>query len=121
MRELELPYPLLVGRVSGGDWSSQVPDRVEFEGRLGVPVGADLGRRPRALQAVVDRALDDGEPPCELLWEGGAFASGETPVDHPWTETVRGALRDETGATRRSRASPGAPTCASSPPAASPP
>ena len=98
MRELELPYPLLVGRVSGGDWSSQVPDRVEFEGRLGVPVGADLDGARRALQAVVDRALDDGEPPCELLWEGGAFASGETPVDHPWTETVRGALRDETGA-----------------------
>ena len=98
MRELELPYPLLVGRIKGGDWSSQVPDRVEFEGRLGVPVGADLGAARAALQAVVDRALDDGEPPCELVWEGGAFAPGETPIDHPWTETVRGALRDEVGA-----------------------
>ncbi|HET8756435.1 MAG TPA: M20/M25/M40 family metallo-hydrolase, partial [Solirubrobacteraceae bacterium] len=27
MRELELPYPILVGRVSGGEWSSSVPDR----------------------------------------------------------------------------------------------
>jgi acetylornithine deacetylase len=97
MRELELPYPLLIGRVHGGDWSSQVPDRVEFEGRLGVPVGADLDDARAQLQAVVDRALDDGEPPCELVWEGGAFAPGETPADHPWTETVRGALRDETG------------------------
>jgi acetylornithine deacetylase len=97
MRELELPYPLLVGRISGGDWSSQVPDRVEFEGRLGVPVGADLGAARAALQAVVDAALDDGEPPCELVWEGGAFAPGETPVDHPWVSTVRGALRDELG------------------------
>ena len=42
MRELELPYPLLVGRVNAGEWSSMVPDRLEFEGRLGVPVGADL-------------------------------------------------------------------------------
>ena len=42
MRELELPYPLLVGRVAGGSWSSAVPDRVEFEGRLGVPVGTDV-------------------------------------------------------------------------------
>ena len=97
MRELELPYPLLVGRVSGGDWSSQVPDRVEFEGRLGVPVGADLATARAALQTVVDSALDDGEPPCELVWEGGAFASAETPVDHPWVTTVRGALRDELG------------------------
>ena len=98
MRELALPYPLLVGHVSGGDWSSQVPDRVEFEGRLGVPVGADLAQARAALQAVVDRALDDGEPPCDLVWEGGAFAPGETPGDHPWAQTVRGALHDEVGA-----------------------
>ena len=97
MRELELPYPLLVGRISGGDWSSQVPDRVEFEGRLGVPVGADLDAARAGLQAVVDHALDDGEPPCELVWEGGAFAPAETPVDHPWVTTVRGALRVELG------------------------
>ena len=35
---LELPYPLLVGRVEGGRWSSQVPDLLTFEGRLGVRV-----------------------------------------------------------------------------------
>jgi acetylornithine deacetylase len=97
MRELELPYPLLVGRVAGGDWSSQVPDRVVFEGRLGVPVGADLDAARAALQAVVDGALDDGEAGCELVWEGGAFAPGETAHDHPWVGTVRGALRDELG------------------------
>ncbi len=97
MRELELPYPLLVGRVNAGEWSSMVPDRLEFEGRLGVPVGADLDEARAALQAVVDGALDDGEPPCELVWEGGAFAPGETAVDHPWVSTVRGALTDEIG------------------------
>jgi acetylornithine deacetylase len=98
MRELALPYPLLVGRVSAGTWSSQVPDRLEFEGRLGVPVGADPAEARAALQAVVDGALDDGEPGCPLSWEGGAFASGETPADHPWVRTVRGALSDELGA-----------------------
>ena len=50
-----------------------------------------------ALQAVVDAALDDGEPPCALVWEGGAFAPGETAVDHPWVSVVRGALSDELG------------------------
>jgi acetylornithine deacetylase len=97
MRELALPYPLLVGRISGGDWSSMVPDRLEFEGRLGVPVGADLDDARAALQAVVDGALDDGEAPCTLMWEGGAFGYGETPIDHPWVSTVRAAVRDETG------------------------
>jgi acetylornithine deacetylase len=97
MRELALPYPLLVGRIAGGTWSSQVPDRIEFEGRLGVPVGADLGEARAALQGAVDAALDDGEPPCVLTWEGGAFAPGESPQDHPWVELVRAALIDERG------------------------
>ncbi len=95
MRALELPYPLLVGRVAGGTWSSQVPDRLEFEGRLGVPVGADAAAARAALQAAVDAVLDDGEPPCELTWTGGAFTPAETPPDHPWVALVRGALSDE--------------------------
>jgi acetylornithine deacetylase len=98
MRTLALPYPLLVGRVSAGTWSSQVPDRLEFEGRLGVPVGASLDEARAALQRTVDAALDDGEPPCALTWEGGAFAPGETPSDHPWVRTVRDALSEELGA-----------------------
>jgi acetylornithine deacetylase len=97
MRPLALPYPLLVGRVAGGTWSSQVPDRVEFEGRLGVPVGADLAQARAALQAVVDAALDDGEAPCVLTWEGGAFASGETDPSHPWVGAVRAAVEAERG------------------------
>jgi acetylornithine deacetylase len=97
MRELPLPYPLLVGRIAGGTWSSQVPDRLEFEGRLGVPLGADLDGARAALQAVVDAALDDGEPRCVLTWEGGAFAPGETPPEHPWVELVRSAVAAERG------------------------
>jgi acetylornithine deacetylase len=97
MRELELPYPLLVGRLHAGEWSSMVPDHLEFEGRLGVPVGADLEAARRKLQRVVDEALDDGEPPCRLVWEGGAFAPGETAPDHPWAIKVRDALSAELG------------------------
>jgi acetylornithine deacetylase len=95
MRELELPYPLLVGRVSGGDWSSQVPDRVEAEGRLGVPVGADAAAARAQLEAVVSGALDDGEAPAEVHWTGGAFLPGETAPDHPWTQRVAAAVGAE--------------------------
>jgi acetylornithine deacetylase len=98
MRSLPLPYPLSVGRVAGGTWSSAVPDRLEFEGRLGVPVGADLAAARAALQAVVDEALDDGEERCVLTWEGGAFAPAETRVDDPWVARVREAVAAERGA-----------------------
>jgi acetylornithine deacetylase len=97
MRALALPYPLAVGRIAGGAWSSQLPDRVEFEGRLGVPVGADLGEARAGLEAAVASALDDGEAPAEIAWQGGAFAPAETPLDHPWVALVRGALADELG------------------------
>src|SRR3954454_13099007 len=81
MRTLALPYPLLVGRVNAGEWSSMVPDRLEFEGRLGGPVGAAPEEARQALQRVVDDVLGD----CELTWTGGAFAPGVTDPDHPWS------------------------------------
>jgi len=98
MRELELPYPLLVGRVSGGEWSSQVPDRVEFEGRLGVPVGADPAAARAALEEALAAALDDGEGPAEVHWTGGAYLPAETPAAHPWVGAVEGAVAHELGA-----------------------
>lgn len=97
MRELALPYPLLVGRVSGGAWSSQVPDRVEFEGRLGVPVGDDVAEARAAFEAVVAEALDDGEAPAVISWTGGSFAPAETAPDHPWVAGVAAAYAAELG------------------------
>lgn len=97
MRRLELPYPLLVGRISGGEWSSSVPDRVECEGRLGLPVGADPAAARAALEQAVGGALDDGEAPAEIHWTGGAFLPGETPADHPWVDAVAGAVEAERG------------------------
>jgi acetylornithine deacetylase len=97
MRELELPYPLLVGRVQGGEWSSQVPDRVEFEGRLGVPVGADPAAARAAFEDALAAALDDGEAPAEVHWTGGAYLPAETPPGHPWVGVVASAVADERG------------------------
>ena len=98
MRELELPYPLLVGRVSAGEWSSQVPDRLEFEGRIGVPVGADPAATRAAFERAVAEALEDGDPPAEVHWTGGAYHPAETPATHPWVGEVARAIADERGA-----------------------
>ena len=97
MQALALPYPLSVGRIEGGEWSSVVPDRVTVEGRLGVPVGASVEDCRAALEA----ALDDGEaPPVEVEWTGGQFASGETDPAHPWVRAVTDAVRAECGSAR---------------------
>jgi acetylornithine deacetylase len=87
MRALALPYPVVVGRVTGGEWSSSVPERVEFEGRLAVRVGED----PDAARAAFGAALGDG---VELTWGGGQFASADTPSDARIARLVADAVGD---------------------------
>jgi acetylornithine deacetylase len=93
MAALDLPYPIAVGRIEAGTWSSQVPDRLRFEGRLGVRVGERIPEAIAAFEAVVRRAC----PEVELSWSGGKFAPAETPVDHPLVGVARTALADELG------------------------
>ena len=81
MRALELPYPLVVGRVDAGRWSSVVPERLEFEGRVGVPVGTPV-------EEVRERVAAAVGPGVELSWTGGQFAPAETPPDHPFARLV---------------------------------
>jgi acetylornithine deacetylase len=96
MAALALPYPVSVGRVQAGEWSSSVPDRLVFEGRLGVRVGEEPEAARRAFEAAV-QAADDEDPPIGLTWTGGAFAPGETDPEHPWVRTVRAAVAAERG------------------------
>ncbi|HEV2813736.1 MAG TPA: M20/M25/M40 family metallo-hydrolase, partial [Solirubrobacteraceae bacterium] len=94
LRDHPLPYPLLVGRVNAGRWSSQVPDRLEFEGRVGVRVGDTLDGARAAFEAGVREAC----PEAEIGWSGGQFASGSTPTDHPFCTLVRAEAAEVLGA-----------------------
>jgi acetylornithine deacetylase len=93
MRALDLPYPLVVGRVEAGEWSSTVPDRLRFEGRAPVRVGEDLADARAGVEAAVARAC----PQATLRWPGGRFAAAQTAVDHPFATLVRDALAAELG------------------------
>lgn len=92
MAALPLAYPLSVGRLEAGEWSSSVPDRLTFEGRLGVRVDEDPAAARRALEARLGMALE---------WTGGAFHPGRTDPAHPWVQRVQAAYSAETG--RRAR------------------
>jgi len=91
MRSLELAYPLSIGRVEGGEWSSSVPDRVTFEGRLGVRVGETLDEAADGLRSALEAH------PVSLSFDGARFAPGETAPDHAFTRLVREAASAETG------------------------
>jgi acetylornithine deacetylase len=93
MRALELPYPLLVGRLEAGEWPSSVPDRLRFEGRAPVRVGEEVASARAGVEAAVAGAC----PQAQVSWPGGQFASGETDAGHPLATLVRGALAAELG------------------------
>ena len=97
MAALELPYPLLVGRLEAGEWASSVPDRLRFAGRAPVRVGEDVAAARRGVERAVAEAVRDGGPPVALAWTGGQFASGETPAGAPFAVLARSAVTAELG------------------------
>jgi acetylornithine deacetylase len=101
MREYPTPYPLVIGRVQAGDWSSSVPDRLVAEGRLGLRIDED----PAAARAELEYwigVLAEADPylrdhPPVLTWSGGQFAGGRLPAGHPLADVVGSAHADVTG------------------------
>ncbi len=97
-----LPWPIEVGTLRAGEWASSVPGQLVCEGRCGIAVGEDPAAARRALEQAVARAaatdpwLRDHPPRVE--WWGGRFDPAVTDPADPLVGTVRGALRDVTGA-----------------------
>jgi acetylornithine deacetylase len=106
MAALPLPYPLVVGKIAGGEWSSSVPDRVVFEGRAPVRVGESLDVARAAVEdAVAAVAAQDGLP-IEIAWTGGVFASATTPQDGALAQCVLSAATAQLGRPARAAGVP---------------
>lgn len=101
LSKLALPYPLSIGRIRAGNWSSSVPEELFCEGRIGVAVGEN----PQAVRELFTetlRALCAADPwlrehPPEIDWTGGQFASGEIPRDHPLVRLCGQCMRELSG------------------------
>jgi acetylornithine deacetylase len=101
MRDLGLPYPTSIGRVSAGEWSSTVPERLVAEGRFGVRVGQTTAEAEEELRSVVAAACGGDEwlreHPVEVQITGGRFAAAAVPSDHPLPWSLGEAARDVRG------------------------
>jgi acetylornithine deacetylase len=73
----DLPFPICVGKITGGEWASSVSEGVLLEGRYGIRPGEELMTAREEFEDVLERAaLDDGwlsihKP--EIEWWGGRF------------------------------------------------
>jgi acetylornithine deacetylase len=96
--KLELPYPLSIGRVQAGNWSSSVPEELVFEGRIGVAMGeSSQAVREQFEQTLQTLAENDPwlkDHPLEIAWTGGQFDSGEISYDHPLVQICGQCVQD---------------------------
>ena len=116
-RHMGLPYPTIIGRVSGGDWASTVPDKIVAEGRYGVRAG-QTSEGPRRTCArdcikaasVADPFLRDRPVAVEVF--GGRFDSARADPDAPLRPDFERPPKPSTGDAPASSACPMALTCA---------
>jgi acetylornithine deacetylase len=85
MRRWDVAYPLEVGTVRAGDWSSTVPDLLVAEGRYGVALDEPVEDAKREFEAAL------AGHPVTVEWWGGQFASGRCPEGSDLVERVRAA------------------------------
>lgn len=101
MQEYPVPYPVVVGRLRAGDWSSSVPDRLVAEGRLGLRIeeDPDTARQELAdcLADLADRDPFLRDHPPVLSWSGGQFAGGHLPAGDGLRDLVSDVHADVTG------------------------
>ena len=100
MRELELPYPVVVGRIEGGRWASQVPDQLTFEGRVGIPVGSSGDAVWTRFRGSIGAAVAIESAASIELEVLSLCEPGETPSDGPLATLAREALGAEVGERR---------------------
>jgi acetylornithine deacetylase len=95
-----LPNALTVGTLQAGNWASNVPESLTFEGRFGVAVGEDVEAARRAFEATVEQVAQADpwlrQHPPVVEWWGGQFRPASIPSDHPLVTTVSDALQDVT-------------------------
>ncbi|HEX5827786.1 MAG TPA: ArgE/DapE family deacylase [Candidatus Limnocylindrales bacterium] len=101
MTALGLPYPTIIGTVSGGEWASTVMDRVVAEGRYGVRLGQTPEQAFEDLRFAANAACEAHEflrdHPVMLELTGARFGSARVPADHELPASLQRVAEAVTG------------------------
>ena len=101
MTALGLPYPTIIGKVSGGAWASSVMDRVVAEGRYGVRLGQTPEAAADELRACIRAACADdpflAANPATVEITGARFGSARLAADHVLPAGLIATARAVTG------------------------
>jgi acetylornithine deacetylase len=101
MTALGLPYPTIIGKVSGGEWASTVLDRVVADGRYGVRLGqTPAGAEEELRECIAAACAADAflrEHPATVEITGGRFGSARVPSDDPLPRGLAATVEAVTG------------------------
>jgi len=101
----DIPSPLSIGKIVGGEWPGTVPENLYFEGRVGVHTDETCDAVKKQVEAAVTKAakadpwLKNHKPVVD--WNGYRFDPAKIPSDHPIMETVKTAYGDVSGSAPR--------------------
>ncbi|KZZ84262.1 MULTISPECIES: peptidase [Bacillaceae] len=105
-----IPIPINIGKITGGNWPSSVPDRVILEGRCGVAPNEQMEEVQQEMQEYLER-LAGFDPwfadhPAELQWYGARWLPNELEPDHLLIDCLVQSFKEVTGEQPVMEASP---------------
>lgn len=85
-QSIPIPVPINIGKVSGGNWPSSVPDQVILEGRIGVAPEEEMEDVKREFEHYIGNLgeFDDWfvTHPVEVTWFGARWVPGTIDLKH---------------------------------------
>lgn len=89
---IPIPIPINLGKISGGDWPSSVPDTVILEGRFGVAPNESIEAAQLSLTECLSELNTEHEwfqiKPVEWEWFGARWLPGQLEENHPLTQVL---------------------------------
>ncbi|WP_442962113.1 peptidase [Pseudogracilibacillus sp. SE30717A] len=93
-----IPVPINIGRITGGDWPSSVPDVVQLEGRIGIAPNETMEQVQEELEEWTARLAEKDrwfeQNPVIVEWFGARWVPGEIETDHPLVKLLTNNFKD---------------------------
>lgn len=108
--DLEIPLPINIGSIQGGDWPSSVPDSVVLEGRIGIAPDETMEQAQAELESWIERIGDRDEwfkeYPVKVEWYGARWVPGAIETEHPVVVSLMDNFKEQLGKEAELIASP---------------
>lgn len=95
---IPIPFPINIGKISGGDWPSSVADLVQIEGRMGVSPEETMDEAKLEMEKwlVGLKEIDSwfNEHPPTLEWFGAQWLPGSIDIEHELMHTLVSKYKD---------------------------